>query len=55
VYQKWASGSVPTQADFDSLRALASQSASDRMMAALVKAGIPLDSPQAVTLLSLAQ
>jgi hypothetical protein len=55
VYKKWASGAMPTQADFDELRALGSQTASDRMKLALAKAGIPLDSPQAVAMLAMAQ
>jgi hypothetical protein len=52
LFQKWSSGSLPTQADFDALRALASQTAADRMKAALVRAGIPLDSPQAAALIA---
>jgi hypothetical protein len=53
IYKKWSSGSSPTQADFDELRALASQTAKDRAKLALVTAGIPLDSQQAITLLAL--
>ena len=55
IYQRWASGASPTQADFDQLRALGSQTAQDRMKLKLAQAGIPLDSPQAVALLALAQ
>jgi hypothetical protein len=55
VYKKWATGSVPTQADFDELRALGLQTAQDRMKLALVKAGVPLDSPQALAMLAMAQ
>lgn len=53
LFKKWASGSVPTQADFDELRGLASQSAKDRMAAQLTAAGIPLTDPHAVALLAL--
>lgn len=53
LWQLWSNKSVPTQADFDNLRQLASQSASDRMKANLVAAGIPLTDPKAVALLSL--
>jgi hypothetical protein len=53
IYTKWASGKAPTAEDFIELRALALQSAQDRMKAALVKAGVPLDSEHAKTLLAL--
>jgi len=55
LFQKWTSGAVPTQADWDELRALASQSAQDRMKAQLAAAGIPTDDPKAVALLALAK
>jgi hypothetical protein len=54
LFQKWASGTAPTQSDFDQLRALGNQTAQDRMKLALTKAGIPLDSPQAIALLAMA-
>lgn len=54
LYQKWSSGSAPTQADFDELRAMSQQTALDRMKAVLLKANIPLESPQAVALLAAA-
>jgi hypothetical protein len=54
MWSKWSSNSIPTQADFDELRALASQTAQDRIRLALVRAGIPLDSPQALSLLAAA-
>lgn len=54
LWKLWTSNSTPTQADFDNLRALASQSAADRMKANLVAAGIDLSSPQAIQLISLA-
>lgn len=53
IYQKWASGNPPTQADFDELRALQTQKAADRLKAQLAAAGIPLDDPKAVALLAL--
>lgn len=52
LFQKWTSGAAPTQADFDELRGLASQTAQDRMKLALTRANIPLDSPQAIALLA---
>lgn len=54
LYQKFTSGTAPTQADFDQLRSLAQQTAQDRMKAKLAAAGIPLDDPKAVALLGLA-
>lgn len=53
LFKKWTDGNPPTQADFDELRTLASRTAEDRMKAALVKQGIPLDSEQAIALLAL--
>ncbi len=55
LFQKWTSGTPPTQADFDQLRSLAQRSGQDRMKAQLAAAGIPLDDPKAVQLLALAQ
>ena len=55
LYAKWSSGTIPTQADFDELRALASQNAVTKMKAALVRAGIPLDDPRAVELINKAE
>jgi hypothetical protein len=55
IYKKWAAGTVPTQADFDEFRALASQTSADRLKAQLVLAGIPLDDPKAIELLKLVQ
>lgn len=52
LFQKWSSGTPPTQADFDALRQLASQTAKDRMIAALNAAGIPLNDPKAIALLA---
>lgn len=55
LFKKWESGGFPTQADFDELRELASQTAQDRAEARLVAAGIPLDDPRAIELLKLTQ
>lgn len=54
IFKKWSTNAVPTQADFDELRALASLTAVDKMKQALARAGIPLDSDQAKALLALA-
>lgn len=43
----------PTQADWDILNALASQTAKSKLIDALNRAGIPLDDPKAVALLAL--
>lgn len=53
LWEKWSSGKPPTAADFDELRALANKTPRSQMEDALVRAGIPLDSPQAVSLLAL--
>ena len=55
LWQKWSSGTPPTQADFDELRGLGKQTALDIVKARLVAAGILLDSPQAIQLLALLQ
>ncbi len=52
LWQKWSTKTPPTQADFEELRALASQTAADRLKAQLVAAKIPLDSPQAIALIA---
>lgn len=54
LFAKWSTDNVPTQADFDELRAAAQQSAADRMRAALNAARIPLDDPTAQKLIGLA-
>lgn len=53
IFQRWSSGTPPTQADFDNWRALGQRTANDRMKAKLTAAGIPLDDPKAVALLAL--
>ncbi len=55
LFQKWTSGSVPTQADFDDLKRQAAQKSVDVMKSQLQLAGIPLDDPHAVALLKLVQ
>lgn len=53
LWQKWTSGAVPTQADWDELKALANQMSQDRMTAALIRAGIDPNSDQGKALLAL--
>lgn len=53
LFKKWSSGTAPIQADFDALRAMANQSAYDRMKAQLLAAGIALTDPTAIALLKL--
>lgn len=48
-----ATNSVPTQADWDTLRSLGAQTARTQMMGALVRAGIDPASPQGKALLAL--
>lgn len=55
IWKKWTTGKEATQEDFDELRGLASQTAADRLKAALVEKGIPLDSERAQELLALVQ
>lgn len=53
LWVKWASGALPTQADWDELKAAAAQTSNDRMLAALTKAGIDPNSDQGKALLAL--
>lgn len=55
IVAKWSSGAPPTPADFDELRQLAANTASDRAKAQLTKLGIPLDSKEAQEILTLVQ
>jgi len=55
LFKKWSSGNPPTQADFDELRALAGQTAQDRMKAILVKNGIVIDSDEGRKFLAFTQ
>jgi hypothetical protein len=54
LWQKWTTGAAPTQADWDSLKALASETARDRVLAAMARAVPPIDpaSPQGLALLA---
>ncbi len=54
IFTIWSSDSNAqvTQADWDTLKALASQNATTQMLAALARAGIDPKSPQGVALLS---
>lgn len=54
LWQLLTTSSPPSQADFDALRALATQTAQDRMKANLVAAGVPLTDPKAIALIGLA-
>lgn len=53
LWQLAASGGAPTQADWDALGMIAAQTANSQMKDALIRAGIDLNSPQAVALLDL--
>lgn len=52
IYQKWASGSLPTQADFDEIRAVASVTALDRAKAALTANAVDLNDPKVKEILA---
>ena len=51
LWRKWTSGAAPTQADWDELRALGAKTMRSQMVDALTRAGIALDSAQAIELL----
>jgi hypothetical protein len=53
LWQKWSSKAIPTQADWDELRALSQKTPYSQMLAALAKAGIAADDPKAKELLEL--
>jgi hypothetical protein len=53
LWQKWSANTVPTQKDFDDLKAKATQTAQDRTKVVLAALGIPLTDPRAVALLGL--
>lgn len=53
LFQKWTTGAVPTQADFDTLNAMAAQNAISILKAQLTAAGITLTDPKALALLAL--
>ena len=53
LIEKWNSTDPVTAADIDELRKLGQRTSRDAVVESLVRAGIPLDSPQAVALLAL--
>ena len=54
LWAKWSSGAVPTQADWDDLRAAAGQTAKDRMVKMLLDQGIDPASEQGQQFIKLA-
>lgn len=54
IIEMFSKASLPMQAEWDALKALASTKAKDLMAAQLTAAGIALDSPQGVAMLALA-
>jgi len=54
LWSKWASGTAPTQADWDDLRAAVSQTAKDRMVKMLLDQGIDPASEQGQLFIKLA-
>lgn len=55
IIENWSNNAAVTPAEFAAVRGLAEQTAADRMKAALVKAGVALDSDTAKALLGLTQ
>jgi len=53
LWQKWSSGNPPTQADWDSLKALALQTRRTQMSDALVRNGVDPTSDKGKALLAL--
>ncbi len=53
IWQKWASGKDPVQADFDALKALTSKRSKDEMLAVLKDQGIDPESAQGKAFLAL--
>jgi hypothetical protein len=53
LIEKWGSTDPVTLADIEELQKLGKRSARDAVIESLVRAGIPLDSPQAVAMLAL--
>jgi len=54
IWQKWASGKDPTQADWDELNQMAGQTAKDRMVKMLLDNGIDPASEQGQLFIKLA-
>jgi hypothetical protein len=55
IVEKWENGSPVGLQELNEVRAVAQQTAADRVKAQLVKAGIALDSDQAKALIAMAQ
>lgn len=53
LIDKWNSTDPVTQADIDELKKLGTRSSRDALIEGLAKAGVALDSPQAIALLAL--
>lgn len=53
LIEKWNSTDPVTAADIEELKKLGQRSSRDAVVEALVRANIPLDSPQAVAMLAL--
>lgn len=53
IINKWSNSNPVTIADIEELRALGQNTARSQMLDALNRAGVPVDSPQAVALLAL--
>jgi hypothetical protein len=53
LWQLWKNNSVPTQADWDALKALSKQTARDRMLVVLANNGIDPTSEQGIAFLAL--
>ena len=53
IIENWTKDTPVTSEEFAKVRAVGNQTATDRMREQLVKAGIPLDSPEAERLLAL--
>jgi hypothetical protein len=53
IFQKWQAGGVATQADFDEIRAKATQTAADRTRARLIANGIEPTSAEGLKILAL--
>ena len=53
IWTLWAAGSPPTKEAWESLRQLASQTAKDRMLLAIQRAGIDPESEEGKALLAL--
>lgn len=55
LWALWTTGSVPTQADWDALKALALNTRKADMMASLIRNGVDPASPKGLALLALVQ